>query len=214
MVQAAGHTAWRGVAAFVVRTWTSVERRSKAGTEVAGAGSPSKSCSWEARASELAGLCEALVAGEVFHHIPGHEREEVLVWLFERLDLPIEGGRESLRRLLGNETALGVTNIGQGIAIPHVHHSSDLKSSKIPGVSLSIGFLEEPVDFGAPDGQPVHVLFAPMAPSPLVHLSLISRLARALADPVFFELIARRASRSEILAEARRLESAVPESDG
>jgi PTS system nitrogen regulatory IIA component len=72
---------------------------------------------------------------------------------------------------------------------------------------ISLCFLEKPIDFGALDGQPVYALFTLISPTVRAHLHLLSCLSFALRDPEFKAAMKREASREEILAEARHVES-------
>src|SRR5438034_985186 len=58
--------------------------------------------------------------------------------------------------------ALQSTGVGDGIAIPHVRNPIVLHVSR-PMITLC--FLERPIDFGALDGKPVHVLFSLISPT-------------------------------------------------
>jgi PTS system nitrogen regulatory IIA component len=68
-------------------------------------------------------------------------------------------------------------------------------------------FLEQAVEFGAIDGQPVRVLFCLLSPTIRGHLALLSRLAFVLRDAGFKDAVLREASRDEIFEEARRVEA-------
>jgi PTS system nitrogen regulatory IIA component len=73
----------------------------------------------------------------------------------------------------------------------------------------SLCFLERPVDFGALDGKPVHVLFAVISPTMRGHLQLLSRLAHALHDDPFRQALMAQAPAEDILREARRVDAAL-----
>ena len=74
--------------------------------------------------------------------------------------------------------------------------------------SITLCFLDEPVDFEAVDKQPVHTLFTLVSRTVRSHLFLLSRLSAALHDPGFKRAVVERAPAETILAEARRLEAA------
>jgi PTS system nitrogen regulatory IIA component len=73
---------------------------------------------------------------------------------------------------------LGGTGMGRGVAIPHAR-IPDLEA--IHGVFMR---LEKPVDFDAPDEQPVDVVFALLAPEDAGadHLRALARVSRVLRD--------------------------------
>lgn len=76
---------------------------------------------------------------------------------------------------------LGSTGLGHGVAIPH---------GRVAGLGSAIGAfvrLAEPVDFGAPDGQPVDLVFALAVPEHFTHqhLVLLSELAERFSSEAF-----------------------------
>ncbi len=76
---------------------------------------------------------------------------------------------------------LGSTGLGQGIAIPH---------GRIKGLKDACGAflrLVNPVQFDAPDGRPVNLLFVLLVPEQAneTHLQLLSELAQMFSDRAF-----------------------------
>lgn len=85
--------------------------------------------------------------------------------------------REVLRALIARER-LGSTAMGKGIALPH---------ARFEGLSNITAFfvrLPEPVEFDAPDSQPVDLLFALLAPTDCSsdHLRAMASISRLLRD--------------------------------
>jgi len=85
------------------------------------------------------------------------------------------GPAEISARLLARE-ALGSTGVGHGVAVPH---------ARLPGLTRMHGVfvrLDQPVDFGSVDEQPVDLIFALLAPDdhPAEHLRALARVSRAL----------------------------------
>ena len=81
---------------------------------------------------------------------------------------------------------LGSTGLGQGIAIPH---------GRIKGLKTPIGAffrLMSPVQFDAPDGKPVELIFVLLVPEAANehHLHLLSELAQMFSDKNFREQLA------------------------
>ncbi len=148
-------------------------------------------------------LSEALLAGGIHYRVSGTDKESVLRAAVETMKLPEEVDQEFLLRALIAREALSSTGIGDGIAIPHVRNPIVFHVSR-PTVSLC--FLEKPVDFDAIDGRPVYALFTLVSPTVRGHLHLLSRLAYALHDAGCKAVIARQGSRDEILNELRRVE--------
>ncbi|MBS0543194.1 MAG: PTS IIA-like nitrogen regulatory protein PtsN [Proteobacteria bacterium] len=78
---------------------------------------------------------------------------------------------------------LGSTGLGQGVAIPH---------GRIKGLKEAAGAflrLSAPVQFDAPDGKPVRLIFVLLVPEQAneTHLQLLSELAQMFSDRSFRE---------------------------
>ena len=123
--------------------------------------------------------------------------------MVEHLRVPEELDREFLLHVLLARENLQSTGIGDGVAIPHVRNPIVLH---VPRPIVTLCFLDQPVDFGALDGKPVHALFSLICPTVRAHLALLSRLAFALHDARFKRVIAEQGPADEVLAEARRVE--------
>jgi PTS system nitrogen regulatory IIA component len=74
---------------------------------------------------------------------------------------------------------LGSTAVGEGVAIPHCR----LAGCEQPMAALL--HLQEPVEFDAPDGAPVDLLFVLVVPREEneTHLKILATAAAALNDP-------------------------------
>jgi nitrogen PTS system EIIA component len=122
------------------------------------------------------------------------------------MPLPEDINREFVLQMLLARESAGSTGIGDGVAIPHARNPIVMH---IPRPLVSLCYLEQPIDFGAIDGKPVHTLFTIVSPTIKTHLALLSRLAFALRDKEFAGTIARRRCREEVLPEARRIDGMV-----
>jgi PTS system nitrogen regulatory IIA component len=92
-------------------------------------------------------------------------------------NLGIDAG-EILDALSEREQA-GSTGVGHGVAVPHAR----LKGlDRLRGVFVRV---EQPVDFGAVDDQPVDLMFALFAPQDAgaQHLRALARVSRLLRQP-------------------------------
>jgi PTS system nitrogen regulatory IIA component len=158
----------------------------------------------EADAEAIPSLAQALEAGGIHYQLQDGAKDLALRALVGVLPLPEDVDRELLLRLFLAREASASTAIGNGIAIPHVRNPIVLQVSR-PAVVLA--FLSHAVDFGALDGQPVHVLFSIISPTNRAHLQLLSRLSFALHDDRLRQAVIRKAPREEILCEVRRVEA-------
>ena len=158
-------------------------------------------------ATPLPSLAEALQAGGVAYRISGEDQSTVLRSIVDVLKLTDEVDREFLYEVLLARETLGSTGIGDGIAIPHVRNPVVLHVSR-PTVTLC--FLEHPIDFKAIDGQAVNILFTLISPTVRAHLHLLSRLGFVLHNPEFKALLHRQAPREEIMAGLAAAEALLP----
>lgn len=155
---------------------------------------------------ELPSFAAALEAGGIFHEVVASNRESALRAVIINMPLPDEADREFLFEVLLAREAVGSTGIGDGIAVPHVRNPVVLH---VPHPIVILCFLVTPIDFRAVDGKPVYALFGLISPTVRIHLHLLSRLAFIFQDTAFKAAVARRASMSDILKEARRVEAAI-----
>jgi PTS system nitrogen regulatory IIA component len=148
----------------------------------------------------------ALEAGGVHHHVEGTDRESALRAIVKRMPLEDEADRELLLDVMLAREALGSTGIGDGIAIPHVRSPIVLHTTE---PSITLCFLDHPIDFQAIDGLPVRTFFSLVTMTIRSHLYLLSRLSASLRDPGFKQAVMERASADEILAAATRADLAL-----
>jgi PTS system nitrogen regulatory IIA component len=157
----------------------------------------------ETDARPLPLLSEALEAGGIFYRLEGRSRDEALAAIVSHLRLPDEVDRQYLLQVLIAREHLASTAVGNGIALPHPRNPVLLHVTR-PTVTLC--FLENPVDFHALDGRPVYTLFTLVTPTLRSHLYLLSMLGFALQDKRFYRTLEEKGSREEIFTALRRVE--------
>lgn len=155
----------------------------------------------------LPSLSDALKVGGISYRIGGKDKPSVLRSIVDTLNLPEEVDREFLYQVLMARETLGSTGIGDGIAIPHVRNPVVLHISK---PSITLCFLDHPIDFRAIDGQPVDTLFTLVSPTVRAHLHILSRLGFVLQNKNFRTAIKQQASRENLIETLSRAESAIP----
>jgi nitrogen PTS system EIIA component len=148
-------------------------------------------------------LAEAIEAGGCYYRVEGTDKASVLRSVVNNMRLPEGVDKEFLYRVLLARENVCSTAIGDGVAIPHPRSPIVLHVTQ---PSISLCFLEQPVEFGAMDGKPVRVLFTLVTPTVHTHLQLLSRVGYALQDPEFKAVLAKPGTREVILSEARRLD--------
>lgn len=150
-------------------------------------------------------FADAFEAGGVHYGIDAANRESVLHAVVKLMPID-DADRDLLFDFLLAREALGSTGVGDGIAIPHVRNPVVLHVAQ---PSITLCFLEKPVDFDAIDGKPVDIVFSLVSRTIRCHLYLLSRLSAALHDTGFREAVLGRAPAKRIFAEARRVEQSL-----
>ena len=158
----------------------------------------------DADRSPLPNVAEALDAGGIHYRVGGADKSAVLRAIVELMRLPDEVDRSFLHQVLLARESLGSTGVGDGIAIPHVRNPIVLH---VPKPTVTLCFLERPIDFDAIDGKPVSTLFTIVSPAVRAHLHVLSRLVFILRDPSLRARLARQDSREEILSAVREAEA-------
>jgi len=150
-------------------------------------------------------LAEALRAGGVHHRIGGADMATIIRNIVELLPLPDSADREMLLQILLARHSLGVTPVGDGIAIPHVLTPIILAPTN---AVLALSFLTNPLDLQAADGRAVDTFFLLICPTIQVHLAMLAKLAYGLKDETFRAAVRGRESAEEIVRIAAALEKA------
>lgn len=158
----------------------------------------------EVDAQTLPSLAEALESGGVFYRIGGRTRDDVFLDVVNHLRLPEEIDRSDLGRALLAREELASTGIGAGLAISHPLNPALIEVSQ---PTLTLFFLEHPVNFKAFDGQPVRMLFTLIAPSLRLHFHLLSKLGFVLKNALFMNELQNEAGREAIFAALQQAES-------
>lgn len=164
----------------------------------------------ETEAAPLPLLSESLEAGGIFYRLEGRSRDDALGNIVAHLRLPDEVDRDYLLQVLTARERLASTAVGGGIAIPHPRNPVLLHVTR-PTVTL--GFLEKPVDFHSLDGKPVRILFTLVTPTLRSHLHLLSQLGFVLRDSGFRTLLEGEGSREKIFRAVRRIETSLLEKE-
>ncbi|MBE90018.1 MAG: PTS IIA-like nitrogen-regulatory protein PtsN [Rhodospirillaceae bacterium] len=139
-------------------------------------------------------LVELIKPETVFLDVAARSKKQVLEELSKRA--ATETGLETrfLFDILVDRERLGPTGIGKGIAIPHA------KITELKKIHSLFIRLEEPIDYEAPEEEPVDLLFVILAPenSESKYLKLLAQISRLLRDDHVCTKI-RQANRSEKL---------------
>ena len=126
-------------------------------------------------------ISQLLTADRIVLLVEPGDRDDVLDAAARLLTDSAPGTTAAIGDSLRSRERLGSTAIGHGIAIPHGRTQAFTEAR---GAFLR---LQQPVDFGASDGEPVDLVFAMAVPEHFTqqHLQLLSELAERFADPGF-----------------------------
>lgn len=130
-------------------------------------------------------LSDLIAPGAILASV-GATSQGRLMARFARAAAPLVGcGPRDVARVLARREAEAPTALGGGVALPH---------ARLPGIARPVGLLarlEQPVPWGAMDGEPVDLavcLLSPEAPA-TEHLRALARLTRALRDRSLVSLL-------------------------
>ncbi|HKZ00493.1 MAG TPA: PTS sugar transporter subunit IIA [Rhabdochlamydiaceae bacterium] len=118
-------------------------------------------------------LYRAIHQGEAFFSIAGKTKEEVIRGTTRLIAPKLGVDSEVLAELLLDREKLMPTALNNGIAVPHTR---DLVKQG-PFDRIFVVFPEEPLEYGALDGESVYALFFLFACSDKRHLQLLAKLA-------------------------------------
>lgn len=149
-------------------------------------------------------LHESLAHGGIWYDVEGTTKQEVLHNALNRINGLDRTAIEPFLEMFMIREELSSTGIGDGIAIPHARGPV---IGYVDAPILSLSFLKHPVEYGASDGIPVHVLFLIISPTVRSHLQILGKLAFALQSAACREAIRNHASRDVILDLFRQCES-------
>lgn len=149
-------------------------------------------------------LISALIErGGVFYGVAGETVSEVIERSVDLMPMPEDLEASVVKESLLERESLMPTAIGHGIAVPHPRSPiiTDLANE-----SLTLGFLERPIDYGAIDGNLVHTIFIILSANSHRHLEILSKISYLAQKPDFHRLLTERAEKPALLDFIRRTE--------
>lgn len=140
-------------------------------------------------------LTTLISRGGVFPNVTGRTAFEVIKNAVEFIPLPFEISRDRLIFNLLEREEMMTTAVGKGIALPHPREPIVTDPAN---QSVSICYLQNPIDFKALDHEPVHTLFVILSASAPAHLDILSRISFLCHEDEFVHLLSRKAPEKEI----------------
>lgn len=151
-------------------------------------------------------LFRALHKGDLLQEIKGEDKKEVISNGSKLIAQNLNLDPEVLSDLLLDREKLAPTAINKGIAIPHTR---ELLLSNMHD-KLFIAFPENPIDYGALDGNPVHTLFFLFASEDKKHLQLLAKIAHLSSDENALHFLSTKPSRETLLQFIKEWETNIP----
>ncbi|HCS37648.1 MAG TPA: PTS fructose transporter subunit IIA [Sphaerochaeta sp.] len=130
----------------------------------------------------MEGICKRLSTDCILLDLHEQDKEQIIRKLVAALHEAhhLSDPEKLLVDIMAREE-LASTCLGSGCAVPHAH-SETLSTSLLAAARIT-----PPADLETPDGHPISLVFLLVGPSKntIVHLKLLSKLARLLHDEVF-----------------------------
>jgi PTS system nitrogen regulatory IIA component len=140
-------------------------------------------------------LYRAIHQGDVFSQIPGNSKEDIIRNTTQVIAPKLNVDAEVLSELLIDREKLMPTAINNGIAVPHARDF--LRQGLLDMVFVV--YPQEPMEYGALDGNPVHTLFFLFASNDKGHLQLLSKLAHLGSNTKALEHLRFKPGKKELL---------------
>lgn len=140
-------------------------------------------------------LTTLISRGGVFPNVAGDTAFDVIKNAVAYIPLPFEISRDQLIFTLLQREEMMPTAIGKGIALPHPR---DPLVTDPANQSVSICYLQHPIDFKALDAEPVHTLFVILSSNPHTHLDILSRISYLCHEDEFIGLLQKKSPEKEI----------------
>lgn len=148
-------------------------------------------------------LYRAVHQGDVLIDIAAKTKESLIKTSTQIIAQKLRVDAEIWTEMLLDREELMSTALNQGIAVPHTRDSLH----QGPLDLIFVVFPQEPIEYGALDGQPVHTLFFLFACSDKTHLHLLSKLAHLSNHPSSLAFLRTRPDKKKLLEYIKQWES-------
>ena len=185
-----------------IEDWVMLQKHNKSANEIDPTleiSNPTK------RGSKQFSLYRAINKGGVLFNVPGEDKEAIIRGTMKRIAAEQNLDADLISDLLLDRELLQSTALGKGIAIPHTRDF--LLSNHCD--TVTVVFLEKPIEYEAMDGKPVHTLFFLFASDDRHHLHLLAKIAHLSQQPETLALLQTLPSRSALLDYIKDWESRV-----
>lgn len=171
-----------------LQSWARYKRIGSGGTE--------KSAN---EGEEVVNMAAAVRKGGIHYKIEGETPQEIyraIAGFFPFMPGTEEHQRGLLAETLIEREALASTGVGHGLAIPHPRHPRDWGFGE---PVVGVFFLDQAVDFGAFDGEPVFALLVSLCATVKGHLQMLAQVSHLLHSPETQAYLRGQPNRSDLL---------------
>ncbi len=128
-------------------------------------------------------ISQILTVNRILVDVPLATRDAVFDCVGDLFARDYNLAKKQVVSALAQRESMGSTGLGQGVAIPH---------GRIKGLKQTLGVFVRtpaPIEFAAPDGAPVNMIFVMLVPEQAneSHLRLLSELAQMFSNRAFRE---------------------------
>lgn len=121
---------------------------------------------------------DAISEDAIFTGVHINEKSDLIAFLATQFSRNYGLNQQMCEKTLAEREQLGSTGFGRGIAIPH---------GRIDSISAPVSIivqLDQPLDYGAVDAQPVNLIWALLSPEHkgAAHLKALAYVSRILRD--------------------------------
>lgn len=148
-------------------------------------------------------LYRAIHKGGVINKASGSNKEEVIKYATQVIANDLDLDAEVISEILLDRENLQPTALNNGIGIPHPRDFLLNTSHDI----VTIVFPENPIEYGALDGKPVHTLFFLFACHDKSHLHLLAKIAHFCMDKKTIDFLNTHPSKKSLLEYVKEWES-------
>jgi PTS system nitrogen regulatory IIA component len=149
-------------------------------------------------------LFRAIHKGIVLERTKAKDKESLICDVMQHIAPLLMADAEGMSEMLIERELLMPTSIGFGIAVPHTR---DFLTKGSLDMVCPV-FLEEPLEWGALDKEPVHALFFFFASDDKKHLNLLAKLAHLCSEPASRAFLKSRPTKAALLDYIKKWESA------
>lgn len=149
-------------------------------------------------------LYRALHKGKVIYGLEGSSKKELIRNAMHEISAILDLDEEMLFEMLWERERLQPTALNNGVGVPHTRDFL-IKAQDV----VFLVFPKNPIDYGALDGLPVHMLFFLFACEDKRHLHLLSKIALLCSQPAALELIGQQPSKEALLDYIKRWEAGI-----